>query len=125
MSHEQRMLDQNMFVTQQRAEMFESGEGVDVLHFADFKYRKVFQVNLKHLEELTGLTFSWKNVKPIRIPQDMHQIMKIRKVRNAGDAAALTKAMRRGEFPQTLCVDGDLTSSEIKSKNYKLSLILG
>lgn len=125
MSHEQRMLDQNMFASRQRAEMLESGEGVGVLHFADFKYRKVFQVNLNHLEELTGLTFSWKNVKPIRVPQDKHQIMKIRKVRNSGDAAALTKAMRRGEFPQAFCLDEDLSTSEIRSKNYRLSLILG
>src|SRR5690606_34669874 len=84
MSHEQRMREQGMFLVP------DDGVGdlelAAPLHFGDYKYRKVFQVNLRVIEDLTGLAFRWRGVRRIPVPGDRLQVQKIRAVRDAGDA---------------------------------------
>ncbi|HLF63164.1 MAG TPA: DNA/RNA non-specific endonuclease [Saprospiraceae bacterium] len=124
MSHEQRMIEHGMFLTPRRLVMIESGEGVGVSPFADFKYRKVFQVNIGYLEDLTGLHFTWRGIKAIKVSQDKNQVMKIRKIKNAADAKAASKVLRRGEAPPSLLSDEDLTPAELRKKSYRLNIAL-
>lgn len=123
MSHEQRMIEQRMFLTSP-LEMLESGEGVGIPHFNDFKYRKVFQVGLTLLEDLTGLNFSWPGVKRVRIPDDKQLVQKIRKVRDAKDAKKHLEGRRFSRQIGWERSDADLTPREMKTKDFRLTLRL-
>jgi endonuclease G len=124
MSHEQRMIDQGMFLVPRHLVMIESGEGVGIPHFEDFKYRKVFQVSMKYLKELTGLNFSWRGIKAIKVPEDKNQVMKIRKIRDSADAASASRASRRNLSDPAVMSEDDLTPAEVRSKSFKLNLFL-
>jgi DNA/RNA endonuclease G (NUC1) len=123
MSHEQRMIEHGMFLTPRHV-MIESGEGVGRSPFADFQYRKVFQVNIRYLEDLSGLNFRWRGVKSIKVPHDKNQVMKIRKIRNSADAKANSRALMTGDFPRSLLIDEDLTPAEQRNKKFKLNIAL-
>jgi len=123
MSHEQRMIDQQMFVERKKAFVRGIATKQVVPVFDDFKYRKVFQVNIKFLEAQTGLNFTWKGVKSIAVPNDKNQVKKIRKVKDAKEAADLQRSLRRGIAPLK-SVKTDLTPEEIKNKTHLLNIIL-
>src|SRR5690606_7527771 len=92
------------------------------LHFGDYKYRKVFQVNLRVIEDLTGLAFRWRGVRRIPVPGDRLQVQKIRAVRDAGDA---------GEYElgtggdRDMAADEELTLREERTGQYTLRILLG
>lgn len=123
MSHEQRMIDQQMFVERKRAFVRGIAAKPVVPVFDDFKYRKVFQVNIRFLEEQTGLNFTWKGVKSIPVPNDKNQLKKIRKVTDSKEAAGLQQSLRRGVAP-VRSAKTDLTPDEIKNKTHLLNIIL-
>lgn len=120
MSHEQRMIEQHMFV-EDPLEMLESGAGVGVREFMDFGYRKVFQINLSLIEDLTGLDFQWRGVKRIKVPGDKLQVQKIRKIRDAKDANDALEGFRKSKVETS---NKDLTASEIRKNEFGLTLIL-
>lgn len=121
MSHEQKMIEQNMFLTPRHI-MLESGEGVGRSAFFDFKYRKVFQVNISYLEDLSGLNFTWRKVKSVKVPYDKHQVMKIRGIRNAEDAKKASQS--RELMPEEWLSEEDLTAREMRNKTFALDIIL-
>jgi endonuclease G len=92
--------------------------------FQDFKFKKVFQVNIGVLEDLSGLNFSWTGVKKIKVPAQANQIKAIRKIEDSDDAAAHNLTLRTGGIPTTAIVTESLTSSEVASKKFKLNIIL-
>ncbi|MFZ1453808.1 MAG: hypothetical protein WAT20_13965, partial [Ferruginibacter sp.] len=92
--------------------------------FDDFPYKKVFQVNIDFLEKQTGLSFNWKGVKRIPVPNDKNQLMKISKIKDAGDAKKAETQLTRGFAPKALTLDEELTEKEIKNKNFRLNIIL-
>ncbi len=57
-----------------------------ISEFSDFKYRKVFQVNVGFLEQHTGLKFTWKGVKKLKIKNQINQLQIIKDTGNADDA---------------------------------------
>jgi DNA/RNA endonuclease G (NUC1) len=124
MSHEQKMIEQKMFVKSQKKANLEMMKAEVAQDFSDFKYKKVFQVNIKYLEEQTGLKFSWKGVTAIPVPNDKNQIKKIRKIKDSKEAAAAEKELRKGVAPKVLSIEEELTLHEIKSKTYRLNIIL-
>ena len=123
MSHEQKMIEQKMFAVG-RGAVPAGTEIPEAPAFTDFKYKKVFQVNIKFLEEKTGLRFSWKGVKKILVPNDKNQIKKISMIKDASDAGKAEKELRRGIAPAHLVKETDLTPHEIKNKTYRLNIIL-
>lgn len=90
MSHEQRMKDQGMFVKVPARRNIPKAATVN--EFTDFKYKKVFQVNLKFLEKATGLKFRWPGVKSIQVPDDKNQL---KKIRMTGSSRNIGKAVRK------------------------------
>lgn len=85
------------FIMSQERKLFEDGlvqtskkmRGpalISSLSFRDFTYRKVFQVNVEMVEELTGLNFNWKNISRILVPGRKQQLKTIRETRDAADA---------------------------------------
>lgn len=139
MSHEKRMIEQKMFAGEPEGL---AGEGM----FDDFKYRKVFQVNLSLLENETGLKFSWPGVKRIKVPNEKNQVKKIRSIRDAEDAKKAIKTggmpeslsrkiqpskkdkakkdLEKGLVPESLLSNANVTKKELKKGNYRLNLIL-
>ena len=124
MSHEQKMIEQKMFVSSPGKKSAKKAKATANPDFADFKYKKVFQVNIKYLEEQTGLKFSWQGVKSIKVPNDINQIVKIRKIKDATEAAAVENQLKKGKAPGKMTMHTDLTPHEIKNKTYKLNIIL-
>lgn len=122
MSHEQKMLEQNMFLPAGKPGL----RGIKITEpaFADFPYKKVFQVNIDFLEKKTGLSFNWKGVKRIPVPNDKNQLKKISKIKDAGDAKKAETQLTRGIAPKALALDEELTEKEIKNKNFRLNIIL-
>lgn len=82
MSHEEKLKEQKMFATTDKKGKIDA---LEILPFSDFKYKKVFQVNINLLEEMTGLNFTWKGIKKISVPNDKNQIKKIRKIKDSSD----------------------------------------
>jgi DNA/RNA endonuclease G (NUC1) len=124
MSHEQKMIEQKMFVEKNAAKIMQLADVIAEPDFTDFKYKKVFQVNVKYLEDATGLNFSWKGVKPIEVPNDKNQIKKILKISDKDEADKAEKLLRKGIAPEMYTLEADLTSSEIKNNAYRLNIIL-
>lgn len=118
MSHEQKMIEDNMLLP---GPPVTAGEE---RNFDDFKYKKVFQVNIKYLEDNSGLKFSWPGVKTIQVPDDKNQIKKIRKIKDSTDAAEAEKKLRAGIAPAAMAMEDDLTPHEIRNETYRLNLIL-
>ena len=88
MSHEKKLIEKKVLVEspQERAQEVPSV-------FSDFKYKKVFQVNIDLLEQESGLNFSWKNVKKIKIENDINQLKIIRSVSNVGDISGRNQSL--------------------------------
>lgn len=61
--------------------------------FIDFKYKKVFQISLNLLERESGLNFTWKGVKKVKIKNQINQLQIIKNNGEFVDAAIL-----RGNF---------------------------
>ena len=80
MSHEKRILE--LDVTK---EVF-LRKTETVSDFSDFKYKKVFQVSFPFLEKETGLNFTWKGVKKLKIKNQINQLQIIKDTKNATDA---------------------------------------
>ena len=120
MSHEKKMIEDNMFVrpapTRSLAEnLTESG------FFNDFTYRRVFQVNIPFLEELSGLKFRWKGVKSIQVPEGKKMLEKIRQVGSAADAQVSRSALRN---PNRIVTTGQPSLTDLKRDNYSLNMVL-
>ncbi|MBO9565258.1 MAG: DNA/RNA non-specific endonuclease [Niastella sp.] len=92
--------------------------------FGDFKYKKVFQVNISLLEEISGLDFSFPRVKKIKVPGDRNQIKAIRQIENAADATERERVLRNGEIPVNAIAMGHVATRDIQEKNFKLNIIL-
>lgn len=45
--------------------------------FSDYNHKEVFQVNIKLIENYTGMKFQWENVSRIEIPNDERKLYKI------------------------------------------------
>ena len=124
MSHEQRMIELGMFVPPSiSGGMREIGKPAEPA-FSDFKYKKVFQVNIDYLEKQTGLNFSWRGVKKIAVPNDKNQVKKIAKIKDATDAQKAQGQTRGFTIPEIQLSDAELTEQEIASKSFKLNIIL-
>jgi DNA/RNA endonuclease G (NUC1) len=136
MSHEKKMIEDGMIDTGPQA----LAEGP----FADFKYKKVFQVNISLLEKESGLKFSWPGVKRVQIPDVKNQIKKIKSIKDAKEAAAAlknssieslsnikqhqeeaaTRSIKKGLVPEALLSNAELTSKELKHKKFRLNMVL-
>jgi DNA/RNA endonuclease G (NUC1) len=137
MSHAEKMIEDGLIAAVPEA----LGEDEP---FADFPYRKVFQVNVDFLEKESGLKFTWKGVKKVKVPNQKNQIKKIKSIKDAKEAAKAIKtgaieslsnvkshekpearkAVRKGLVPEALLSNADVTAKELKQKKYKLNLVL-
>lgn len=136
MSHEKKLIEDNMIDAGPQA--LEEGP------FADFKYKKVFQVNVSLVEKETGLVFTWPGVKKLNIPNVKNQVKKIKSIKDAKDAADAIKsnsvealpqikphqkndaqkAIAKGLVPEALLSNADLTPKELKQKKFRLNMVL-
>ncbi len=90
MSHEKRLRDDlKILIYPEAPKKLIRKVGPEI--FSDFKYKKVFQVNLDLIEEHTGLNFKWKKVKRVEIPVDALQLKKIGDISSVGDIKGLKK----------------------------------
>ncbi len=124
MSHEERMIAQGMFDEEIRVAKAAAAPAEEEKYFEDFPYKKVFQVSFTLLEKYSGLKFSWKNVKKIRVPNQKNQVEKIRKIKDAKDAADAEASLRKGLIPSAEASSAVLSEQEISKKNFKLNIIL-
>ncbi len=119
-SHEKKIIEEGFLKTTRGRESMT----VDVMPFSDYKYRKVFQVDMSLLNKETGHKFIWKNVKPIAIPNDKNQIKKIRNVGDADDAKDEIKALRNGVINKGLSTTESISEKEITSKSFHTNIVL-
>ncbi|HTN47539.1 MAG TPA: DNA/RNA non-specific endonuclease [Flavipsychrobacter sp.] len=117
MSHEKRMTDLGMIASKK-------ARGLEVELFNDFKYKKVFQVDVSLVEEYTGLKFRWTKVKHLKVPAGKNQLQTIRKVGNADEAKDAEKAMKRGIAPEKYVVEKEVSAKSIENNTYKLNMVL-
>ena len=116
MSHEERLKELGMFIVPKRI----GRKAAEEKYFEDFPYKKVFQINVGTLENLTGLNFTWKGVKKLKLPVDKNQVLKIRSIKDAADA----KENSKGIVSKKMLTAQPLTDKEIKSKKFKLNVFL-
>lgn len=117
-SHEKRLIEHRMFkVPVRRLRGFRQEVG----YFNDYPYRKVFQVNIPMLEDLSGLKFTWPGVQKVEVPEGKKQVEVIRGIRDAEEARA---AIRRRRGLARAHMSRDLTSRELKAGDYKLNISL-
>lgn len=88
MSHEKRLKELGILIYPPAIEREVAEPGV----FNDYKYKKVFQVNVSMVEKLTGLKFKWTKVKRVTIADDKNQLESIIDTTSAGD---IEKMVRR------------------------------
>jgi DNA/RNA endonuclease G (NUC1) len=94
MSHEKRLREHRMFAPER--------EGMRELKpppiFDDYPYKKVFQVNIPLLENLSGLQFNWKGVERVTVAEDKKVIQLIKGVSSAAEAkeAIRTRSLKPG-----------------------------
>ena len=94
MSHEKRLREHKMFSPER--------EGMRELKppplFDDYPYRKVFQVNIPMLEELSGLRFQWNGVEHLTVPENRKLVQLIKGVSSAAEAkdAIRTRSLKPG-----------------------------
>lgn len=140
MSHEKKLITDKMFASGPQA--LTTGAGL----FDDFKYKKVFQVDISFVEKETGLKFSWQGVKKVKVPNVKNQIKKIKNIQDAAEAnkaikegdvpesllkkikpkdkEAVKKSIRNGLVPEALLSNADLTPKELKRNKFKLNMVL-
>ena len=82
MSHEKKIKE--LGILKEDLELL--GREEPILEFSDFKYKKVFQVSVGLLEKQTGLNFTWKGVKKVKIKDEINQIEIIKETKDATDA---------------------------------------
>ena len=82
MSHEKKIKE--LGILKEDLELL--GKTEPVLEFSDFKYKKVFQVSIGLLEKQTGLNFTWRGVKKVKIKDNINQIQIIKDTKDATDA---------------------------------------
>ena len=138
MSHEKKMIEDGMIEA--------APEAIEEGLFDDFKYKKVFQVDVAFLENETGLKFTWPGVKKVKVPDVKNQIKKIKSIQDAKEAAkaikdgsfpealsrkikshqhvSAKKAIQKGLVPEALLSNADLTAKELKHKKFKLNMVL-
>lgn len=90
MSHEERIKELNLIKTTAKEKDFIERTELPG-DFTDFKYKKVFQVNISLLEELSGLKFTWRGVKAVVIPDRINQLQLIKNIRDANHAGSQFK----------------------------------
>ncbi len=119
MSHEKRLDEMKMIKWDKGKTKFMANQ--TLIGFINFPYKRVFQVDIKYLESLTGLSFSWKGVSALKIKNGPHQLKKIRKIKNAEDAAKMEDLMGKDKKFKL----GDRTMKLYSyEKGYKLNMIL-
>jgi len=118
MSHEKKMIEDNMFVKPPPVRRVR-GLAPEVGYFIDFKYKKVFQVNITFLEQYSGLKFQWKGVKPVIVPEEKRLLEKIKSIKDAADAK---KHLARNIPLQT--TRQDVTKRELETGQYLVNMIL-
>ena len=140
MSHEKKLVEDDLI--EAPPSLLPEGEGL----FDDFKFKKVFQVNVSFLENETGLKFTWPGVKKVKIPDGINEIKKIKSIKDAKEAeeaikdstfpvaledkfkphekAAAKKSIEKGLVPEPLLSNADLTPKELKQKKFKLNIVL-
>ena len=98
MSHEKRLREMNL--VKDKPEGIAAPHGVtdeEETDFEDYPYKKVFQVNIELIEELTGFKFSWRKVKRVQVPNDRLQLKKIGETTSTDEARGIAQpAARRG-----------------------------
>lgn len=99
MSHEERIKELNLIKPTLKGGFARE----EISEFADFKYKKVFQVNISLLEESTGLKFSWSGVKPIKVQNSINQLKIIKSIKDANDAGNQLKNSNK-LTPQLLAI---------------------
>ena len=118
-SHKKKIIEEGLLkITGRKAAV------VEEMPFSNYKYKKVFQVNIELLNKETGHNFSWKNVTPVPIPNDINQIKKIRNIGDADDAANAIKSLRKGIVNTEFSTTDSITQKEIVNKKFYLNLIL-
>jgi endonuclease G len=124
LSHEKKLLNDGMLIDKDK-QVLRGPIKDEELFFADYPYKQVFQVNMSELKEVTGLDFSWPNVKQISVPGQKRRMEKIKKVENAKDARAIVRVMR-GPLDNIKMKTSakDVTDKELKSNNYFLTMVL-
>lgn len=89
MSHEKKLIEDELI-----AKSISRGiaKPVTAMAFDDYTYKDVFQVNIKMIQELTGLKFTWRGVKKLTVPNGINQIELI----SESDTTSSAKAATRG-----------------------------
>ncbi|SFI12088.1 DNA/RNA non-specific endonuclease [Halpernia frigidisoli] len=86
MSHEKKIKELGIIESKEILKRAET-----VTEFSDFKYKKVFQVDIDFLQKQSGLNFTWKGVKKIKIKDQINQLQLIKDTGNADDAGKKLK----------------------------------
>lgn len=63
--------------------------------FDDYKYKKVFQVSMPVIEELSGLKFRWKYIRRLQVPDDKMQLQTIKNTSSASDIKKSAKKKKK------------------------------
>ena len=94
MSHEKRIKE--LDIIENTESLFDKAEVSPV--FLDFKYKKVFQISVNLLERESGLNFTWKGVKKIKIKDQINQLEIIKNTKDVFDASDQRKSFRSKEY---------------------------
>lgn len=72
MSHEEKLREDKLLV--KTAARRGAAKAETAMAFQDFPYKKVYQVNVPEVEKLSGMSFSWKGVRAIKIADDKNEV---------------------------------------------------
>jgi DNA/RNA endonuclease G, NUC1 len=120
MSHAKKLINDGLLLEEKPA-FKKHRKSYDVDLFTDFPYREIFQVNILFLEKLSGLSFTWKNVKKINVPEKVRHLIVIHNTGNAADAKAF-KTVRHGRF--TIPTTRYVPESAALNEEFKLNMAL-
>jgi len=120
MSHEERLSEHNMFVKKKGLLLL----AAKTTFFDDFPYKRVFQVNIELLEQLTGMRFKWPGITPIKVPNTKNQVVRIRKIKDSKDAKKSEETLKKGIVPLSALTESITTDDHQTAKDYKLNMIL-
>ncbi len=95
MSHEKRLREMNLVKDKKKKVIRDVTAPDEEEAFLDFPYKKVFQVNLELVEQLTGLKFAWSKVKRVVVPDDKLQLKTIAATATTDEAKAISRDARR------------------------------
>ncbi len=87
MSHEKRMRKQGMFATKIKRGITKPIS--QKLAFKNYIYKDVYQVNIDTLQILSGLNFTWENIKPIQLEKDAFKVQKLSVKENSSQNTSL------------------------------------